>query len=64
MMWPNARISVMDGEPAATVLDTVGPGAGNADTAAQEELKERIRAPYENPGAPLRLHRTGQGTTA
>ncbi|GAA2856381.1 carboxyl transferase domain-containing protein [Pseudonocardia halophobica] len=51
-MWPNARISVMGGEQAATVLGTVGSGAGNGDAAAQEELKERIRAQYETQGHP------------
>ncbi|MFC5949411.1 carboxyl transferase domain-containing protein [Pseudonocardia lutea] len=51
-MWPNARISVMGGEQAATVLGTVGSGAGNGDPAAQEELKERIRAQYETQGHP------------
>jgi 3-methylcrotonyl-CoA carboxylase beta subunit len=47
-MWPNARISVMGGEQAATVLTTVGSG----DEAAQAELKERIRAQYEHQGHP------------
>jgi 3-methylcrotonyl-CoA carboxylase beta subunit len=52
-MWPNARISVMGGEQAATVLGAVGSGAGNGgDPAAQEELKERIRAQYETQGHP------------
>lgn len=51
-MWPNARISVMGGEQAATVLGAVGSGAGNGDAAAQEELKERIRAQYETQGHP------------
>ncbi|GAA0432729.1 acetyl-CoA carboxylase subunit beta [Acrocarpospora corrugata] len=40
-MWPNARISVMGGEQAATVLSTVG----NADPA-------EIRAQYEEQGNP------------
>ncbi|MGD9987905.1 carboxyl transferase domain-containing protein [Pseudonocardia sp.] len=40
-MWPNARISVMGGEQAATVLGTVG----NADP-------EAIRAQYEEQGHP------------
>jgi 3-methylcrotonyl-CoA carboxylase beta subunit len=40
-MWPNARISVMGGEQAATVLSTVG----NADA-------EEIRAQYEHQGNP------------
>ncbi|GAA4560117.1 carboxyl transferase domain-containing protein [Planotetraspora kaengkrachanensis] len=40
-MWPNARISVMGGEQAATVLSTVG----NADA-------DEIRAQYEHQGNP------------
>ncbi len=46
-MWPNARISVMGGEQAATVLGTVGSGAGTggSDGAA-------IRAQYERQGHP------------
>jgi 3-methylcrotonyl-CoA carboxylase beta subunit len=40
-MWPNARISVMGGEQAATVLTTVG----DADP-------EEIRAKYEREGSP------------
>jgi acetyl-CoA carboxylase carboxyltransferase component len=40
-MWPNARISVMGGEQAATVLTTVG----NADP-------DEIRAKYEREGNP------------
>ncbi|MGQ0843209.1 MAG: carboxyl transferase domain-containing protein [Sporichthyaceae bacterium] len=47
-MWPNARISVMGGEQAATVLGTVSSG----DAEAQEALKERIRAQYETQGHP------------
>jgi 3-methylcrotonyl-CoA carboxylase beta subunit len=40
-MWPNARISVMGGEQAASVLSTVG----NADP-------DEIRAQYEHQGNP------------
>ena len=40
-MWPNARISVMGGEQAATVLSTVG----DADP-------EEIKATYETEGSP------------
>jgi acetyl-CoA carboxylase carboxyltransferase component len=40
-MWPNARISVMGGEQAATVLTTVG-----------EADAEEIRAKYEEEGSP------------
>ncbi|MGQ0465692.1 MAG: carboxyl transferase domain-containing protein [Sporichthyaceae bacterium] len=47
-MWPNARISVMGGEQAATVLTTVGSG----DAEQQAALKEKIRAQYEFQGHP------------
>jgi acetyl-CoA carboxylase carboxyltransferase component len=40
-MWPNARISVMGGEQAATVLTTVGEADADA-----------IRAKYEEEGSP------------
>ncbi|MDN5860636.1 MAG: methylcrotonoyl-CoA carboxylase, partial [Pseudonocardia sp.] len=46
-MWPNARISVMGGEQAATVLGTVGSGA---DTAG--DISAGIRAQYERQGHP------------
>jgi 3-methylcrotonyl-CoA carboxylase beta subunit len=51
-MWPNARISVMGGEQAATVLAAVR-GAGN-DAAPEPEVafKDRIRAQYEHQGHP------------
>lgn len=45
-MWPNARISVMGGEQAASVLATV---AGRED---DEEFKAPIRAQYEEQGSP------------
>jgi 3-methylcrotonyl-CoA carboxylase beta subunit len=41
-MWPNARISVMGGEQAATVLSTVGSGSD----------PDAIRAQYETQGHP------------
>src|SRR5436305_6839808 len=41
-MWPNARISVMGGEQAATVLGTVGSGSD----------PDSIRAQYERQGHP------------
>ena len=43
-MWPNARISVMGGEQAATVLSMVG----DADP-------DEIRAAYEHEGSPVLL---------
>ncbi|WP_030483458.1 carboxyl transferase domain-containing protein [Nocardioides aequoreus] len=45
-MWPNARISVMGGEQAASVLATV---AGRED---DEDFKAPIRAQYEEQGSP------------
>ncbi len=56
-MWPNARISVMGGEQAASVLATVRrdgiEGGGGAWSAADEELfKAPIREQYEQQGSP------------
>ena len=56
-MWPNARISVMGGEQAATVLATIRREAieakGDAWTDADEEaFKAPIRAQYEREGHP------------
>jgi 3-methylcrotonyl-CoA carboxylase beta subunit len=56
-MWPNARISVMGGEQAASVLATVRAEAlESAGTrwseAEQEEFKAPIRAQYEHQGNP------------
>ena len=48
-MWPNARVSVMGGEQAATVLSLVGTFAGDAE---REAFKTRIRDQYETQGAP------------
>ncbi|MFN2478178.1 MAG: carboxyl transferase domain-containing protein [Pseudonocardiaceae bacterium] len=48
-MWPNARISVMGGEQAATVLGAVR-GAGDAEGDAA--VAQRIRAQYEHQGHP------------
>ncbi|WP_374220866.1 carboxyl transferase domain-containing protein [Nocardioides sp. SYSU D00038] len=45
-MWPNARISVMGGEQAASVLATV---AGRPD---DDEFKAPIREQYETQGSP------------
>jgi 3-methylcrotonyl-CoA carboxylase beta subunit len=42
-MWPNARISVMGGEQAATVMETVG----------QAEVGAQLRAQYERQGQPF-----------
>lgn len=56
-MWPNARISVMGGEQAASVLSTVRrdtiEGRGEEwSTAGEEEFKEPIREQYEYQGSP------------
>jgi 3-methylcrotonyl-CoA carboxylase beta subunit len=56
-MWPNARISVMGGEQAATVLSTVKresmEARGEAWTLAQENaFKQPIRDQYETQGHP------------
>ena len=48
-MWPNARISVMGGEQAATVLSTV---ASDRDPDELEALRARTRAKYEDEGHP------------
>jgi 3-methylcrotonyl-CoA carboxylase beta subunit len=56
-MWPNARISVMGGEQAASVLATVrrdGLEAAGKDWSADEEeiFKAPIRQQYEDQGNP------------
>jgi 3-methylcrotonyl-CoA carboxylase beta subunit len=55
-MWPNARISVMGGEQAASVLATVrreGLRKGEEWSAeAEEEFKNGIRADYDRQGSP------------
>ncbi len=48
-MWPNARISVMGGEQAATVLGAV---RSDRDPAEIDALREQIRARYEQQGSP------------
>jgi 3-methylcrotonyl-CoA carboxylase beta subunit len=56
-MWPNARISVMGGEQAASVLATVRRDAieargGDWPQAEEEEFKAPIREQYERQGSP------------
>ncbi len=56
-MWPNARISVMGGEQAASVLATVKrdgiEGRGGSWSAEEEEqFKAPLRAQYETQGHP------------
>src|SRR2546427_10842310 len=48
-MSPNARISVMGGEQAATVLSMVRDFAGDAE---REEFERTTRARYEAQGSP------------
>jgi 3-methylcrotonyl-CoA carboxylase beta subunit len=47
--WPNARISVMGGEQAATVLGSL---RADGESAESEALRARIRAQYEAQGHP------------
>jgi 3-methylcrotonyl-CoA carboxylase beta subunit len=55
-MWPNARISVMGGEQAASVLATVRRGGLKEGQSWSEEDEEKfkaeIRADYERQGSP------------
>jgi 3-methylcrotonyl-CoA carboxylase beta subunit len=56
-MWPNARISVMGGEQAATVLATIrgtsSRRAGSPWSAEEEEdFKQPLREQYERQGHP------------
>jgi 3-methylcrotonyl-CoA carboxylase beta subunit len=49
-MWPNARISIMGGEQAASVLATVKGDFASAE--AEEKFKAPIREQYERQGHP------------
>ncbi len=49
-MWPNARISIMGGEQAASVLATVRGNFGSRDE--EEKFKAPIREQYERQGHP------------
>ena len=56
-MWPNARISVMGGEQAASVLATVRrenieADGGKWSEVEEEEFKQPIREQYEAEGNP------------
>ncbi|WAT16936.1 methylcrotonoyl-CoA carboxylase [Aurantiacibacter sp. MUD11] len=50
--WPNARISVMGGEQAASVLATVHRDADTWSPEEAEEFKAPIRQKYEDEGNP------------
>jgi 3-methylcrotonyl-CoA carboxylase beta subunit len=56
-MWPNARISVMGGEQAASVLatvrrDQIEASGGEWSTSDEEAFKDPIRQQYEDQGHP------------
>ncbi len=56
-MWPNARISVMGGEQAATVLaqvrrDAMAARGGEWSAEDEAEFRESIRAQYDHQGHP------------
>jgi 3-methylcrotonyl-CoA carboxylase beta subunit len=56
-IWPNARVSVMGGEQAATVLsmlrrDNIEAKGGTWSAAEEEAFKQPIRAQYETQGHP------------
>jgi 3-methylcrotonyl-CoA carboxylase beta subunit len=56
-MWPNARISVMGGEQAASVLatvkrDSIEARGGSWSAAEEEEFRAPIRMQYEQQGHP------------
>ena len=50
--WPNARISVMGGEQAASVLATVHRDAENWTAEEAEAFKQPVREDYEAQGSP------------
>ena len=65
-MWPNARISVMGGEQAASVLATVrrdGIEARGEEWSAEDEeaFKDADPRPVRAPGLPVLLHRPAVG---
>ena len=56
-MWPNARISVMGGEQAASVLaqvrrDSLEAKGESWASADEQQFREPIRAQYESQGHP------------
>ncbi|NNC38152.1 MAG: methylcrotonoyl-CoA carboxylase [Hyphomonadaceae bacterium] len=51
-MWPNARISVMGGEQAASVLASVHRDRGKWSEADKEAFMQPIREKYEHEGHP------------
>ena len=69
-MWPNARISVMGGEQAASVLATVRRDGIEAQGRQLERRRGRSRSrrrsatQYERAGPSVLRHARGSGTTA
>src|SRR3546814_10636825 len=63
--WPNARISVMGGEQAASVLDTAHRDADKWTPEEAETFKAPIRPTYEAEGNPHQATapRGGHGVT-
>ena len=51
-MWPNARISVMGGEQAATVLGSVGRPDSTEATPSDGDRGADLRATYDHEGSP------------
>lgn len=51
-MWPNARISIMGGEQAASVLATVARGSEDWTDEEREAFKQPIRDRFEKEGHP------------
>jgi 3-methylcrotonyl-CoA carboxylase beta subunit len=64
-MWPNARISVMGGEQAASVLATVAATASRPRAAVEAEEEEAFKAPdppaVRAAGPPLLRQRAAVG---
>ena len=60
-MWPNARISVMGGEQAASVLATVADRDGTWSEDETEAFKAPLARPVRAPGPPLLRHRPPLG---
>jgi 3-methylcrotonyl-CoA carboxylase beta subunit len=51
-MWPNARISVMGGDQAATVLGSVGRTDSGQGAQSDADRGADLRAVYDHEGSP------------
>ena len=60
-MWPNARISVMGGEQAATVMETVGQRARSASSAGLRREAFKAATEQYEPGPPVLRDRAAVG---